>query len=211
LPDFADMNTADSSGPMPGTPHQILWQLARLAIQCFFTPFFELRVTGARYLPRKNAVVVLPKHQRWQDIPLLAMAAPRPLYYVAKYELFRQTLINRSLVALGGIPLNRRQPLQSRQSFKKVVALLKCNQGVVLFPEGTYYPDCMGAGRIGMLRYILERVKVPLVPVGIRYHRRKWRTRVWIQFGKPVSIDPLNPIDAVLNRIMQEIARLSGL
>jgi 1-acyl-sn-glycerol-3-phosphate acyltransferase len=205
------MNSADLFEPLLERRPHFLWRLAKLAAQCVFTPFFELKVTGTRNLTGSNAVVVLPKHQCWQDIPLLGLASPRPLYYVAKYELFRRPWINRSLVALGGIPLNRSRPLQSRQSFKKVVALLRQNQGVVLFPEGTYYPGRMGTGRIGMLGYILKRVTVPLVPVGVRYDRSKWRRRVWIRFGRPVPIDPLKKRDAVLNRIMQEIARLSGL
>ena len=74
------------------------------------SPFFRLKVSGVENLPRNSAFVLLPKHQRWEDIPLTAIATPRPLYYVAKYELFINPLKGWYLTALGGIPLNIDSP-----------------------------------------------------------------------------------------------------
>lgn len=210
MPDSANVHAMNPPATFPETICHFAWRFGRLSGRWLFKPFFELKICGAHHLSGKDAVLILPKHQRWLDIPLLGLAVPRPLYYVAKYELFRWPLIKQGLVALGGIPLNRRYPLQSRQSFKKVVALLRGNQAVVLFPEGTYYPFCMGPGRIGMLRHILARVTIPLVPVGIRYEQRKWRTRACIHIGKPVLSDSLGQAEGALNHMMQEIAKLSG-
>ena len=106
-------------------------------------PFFRLEVKGAQNLPRDSAFILLVKHQRWEDIPLVSIATPRPLYYIAKYELFENTLNNWFFTAMGGIPLNRQRPLESRRFLQAAIALLKAGEGLVIFPEGTYFRNRM--------------------------------------------------------------------
>lgn len=185
-----------------------LWRAVYCMTDLFLTPFFKLNVGGTHHIPSCRGCILLPKHQRWQDIPLLGLAAGRPLYYVAKYELFQNSSIRQLLLALGGIPLNREQPLNTRKSFRACVEALAQGEGLTLFPEGTYFQNRMGQGRSGMLRYILNRVSVPLIPVGIQYRRLGWREEVFIRFGAPIK-DTQDP--AVLSQVMIRIAELSGL
>ncbi len=149
-------------------------------------PFFSLEVQGLENLPLDKSFVLLPKHQRWEDIPLLGLATPRPLYYVAKHELFRFRPIAWYLSSLGGIPLNRNRPIESRRSLSKVLELLKNGEGVVVFPEGTYYRDRVGPGKKGIIRLVVGKVKVPFIPVGIRYNKGAIRTRARIRYGSPI-------------------------
>lgn len=174
-------------------------------------PFFYIKISGLESLPKHSAFVLLPKHQRWEDIPLLAIATPRPLYYIAKYELFENTLSEWFLKSLGGIPLNRQRLFESRRYLAVTVALLQEGEGVVVFPEGTYYPNKMGSGQAGMVRLILSRLSLPFIPVGIRYSLEGWRTRVRINFGKAFYADPSVSSDKFLELMMEEIARLSEL
>ena len=174
------------------------------------SPFFSLCTQGVENLPRQGPLVLMPKHQRWEDIPLLGLAAPWPLYYVAKQELFIHPLSRWFITALGGIPLNRQRPLKSRPAIRVLQGLLEVGERVVLFPEGTYYRGQMGAGRVGLLRLLRSRVQVTYLPVGIRYGERSVRETVEIRFGNAISEDPSVPAEAFLERIMGEIARLSG-
>lgn len=173
--------------------------------------FFHLKTGGVKNLPQKSAFILLSKHQRWEDIPLLGLATPRPLYYVAKSELFNNTLSSWFLRALGGIPLNRQRPLESRQSLKSLIAFLTEGEGAVVFPEGTYYRNKMGPGHLGMVRLILSRLPLPFIPVGIRYSRKRLRTLVEINFGTPFYAKPKTPASKILDHMMKEIAELSGL
>jgi 1-acyl-sn-glycerol-3-phosphate acyltransferase len=184
---------------------------ARIVSRIALTPFFSLETEGTENLPRKNAFVLLPKHQRWEDIPLVGLAASRPLYYVAKYELFRDPVSTCFLKSLGGISLNRKNPLKSRHSLNNVIELLRKGEGVVVFPEGTYYRNTMGPGRPGMIRLILSRLDLPFIPTGISYSRRRYRTEVRIKFGNPLYADSKASVNEFMNRMMTEIARLSGL
>jgi 1-acyl-sn-glycerol-3-phosphate acyltransferase len=174
-------------------------------------PFYRIEIKGRERLPRKDAFILLPKHQRWQDIPIIALATPRPLYYIAKYELFTNRLAGWFLESLGGIPLNREQPMKSRRSIRAMMAFLKGGEGVVIFPEGTYYENTMGPGKSGMLRLIISRTSFPLIPAGVHYEKGHSKTAVRVSFGDPIYPDKSVPADSALSRVMQEIAILSGL
>jgi len=182
-----------------------------ILVRVLLRPFFRIEVRGLKNLPRDRAFILLSKHQRWEDIPLLSLATPRPLYYIAKYELFKNALSNRFFSALGGIPLNRQRPLESRRFLQATIQLLEKGEGVVIFPEGTYYRNKMGPGQTGLVRFVLSRMKLAFIPVGIKYAANGWRTPVRINFGKAIHTDPALTADAFVNDMMKEIAALSGL
>jgi 1-acyl-sn-glycerol-3-phosphate acyltransferase len=186
-------------------------QAFKFLVRILLLPFFRLETDGLQNLPRDSAFILLPKHQRWEDIPLLGLATPRPLYYIAKYELFKNALSNWFFSAMGGIPLNRQRPLESRRYLQATIQLLEKGEGVVIFPEGTYYRNKMGPGQTGMVRFVLSRLKLPFIPVGINYAVKGWRTHVRINFGKAFHSDPTLAADAFVSRMMREIAALSGL
>lgn len=185
-----------------------LWNATYFMTRILFAPFFRMNIDGAHFVPDNGGCILLPKHQCWQDIPLLGMAVGKPLYYVAKYELFDLSFARRLLQALGGIPLNRERPIQTRWSFRATVEVLKKGKTLVIFPEGTYFQNDMGDGRGGMLRFILNRVQVPLIPVGIQYFPGRLRREVCIRFGAPIK---KSESATVLHEVMAEIASLSGL
>jgi 1-acyl-sn-glycerol-3-phosphate acyltransferase len=177
----------------------------------FLWPFFRLEARGVINLPEDSAFILLVKHQRWEDIPLLGLATPRPLYYIAKYELFKNSMCNWFISALGGIPLNRQRPLESRGFLQATIAFLQKGEGIVIFPEGTYYRDKMGPGQIGMVKFVLSRLELPVIPVGITYTAGGRRTGVCIKFGTAYHAGQASAAEAVVGRMMGEIAKLSGL
>ena len=181
----------------------------RLMARVFLAPFFSIEARNQNSVPEEGAFILLPKHQRWEDIPLLSLASPRPVYYVAKYELFVNPLSAWYITSLGGIPINRMRPLESRSALRGMLEILKMGEGVVIFPEGTYFRDRVGPGHVGLIRMIRSQMAVSLVPVGIRYSGTG-RKHVKIRFGRPLSEDPSTSREALRNRIMEDIARLSG-
>ena len=185
--------------------------MVRYAARLYLAPGFRLRVSGAGNLPADRSFVLLPKHQLWQDIPLLGLSVSRPLYYVAKQELFSFSLLDRLFRAIGGIPLNRQRPIESRRYLNQAVHLLDRGEGIVLFPEGTYYRDCMGPGKVGMTRFILSRLDLPFIPVGIQYRRAGLRVNADIRFGARIRPQENEPANRFTARIMLEIASLSGM
>ena len=187
-----------------------------LRICLFFR--YKIEIEGTDNIPQNGAFVLLPKHQQWTDIPLIAWATPRLLYYVAKHELFQNRFTSRYISSLGGLPINRKRPIESRRSLIKVIELLNQGEGMAVFPEGTYYKNQMGPGNIGVVRLILSKLSFPFIPAGINYSRGRLRTKVKISFGSPLCLDrdkvsgkPSDSPERFLEIIMKEIARLSNL
>jgi 1-acyl-sn-glycerol-3-phosphate acyltransferase len=172
---------------------------------------FKTKVSGLENIPPNGGVVIAAKHQRWEDIPLLALALPMDLYYIAKAELFRSPAMGWMMSALGGVSLNRKRPIESRESLRLIDEILSRRAGLVLFPEGTYFRERMGKGRAGVLKFISTRYGVPFLPVGIEYRKGILRTSVSIRIGRPFADIGQSAPDSLLHKIMDDIASLSGL
>jgi 1-acyl-sn-glycerol-3-phosphate acyltransferase len=183
----------------------------KTALCLLFAPFGGFRVEGTAHVPTKGGFVLLPKHQRWADIPFVGMACPRRLCYVAKVELFQTRLGRRFFSALGGIPLDRQRPIATRHSLRAIRDTLMKGCGVVVFPEGTYVPGRMGDGRVGLLRYLIQNVPVPLVPVGIAYSVEAGRRMVTLRFGAPHKPEKGVRAEELLDDVLEQIAKLSGM
>jgi len=188
-----------------------LYRITKAAARMFLALFFEIHAEGRENLPQRGSFILLPKHQRWEDIPLLGLAVSRPLYYVAKIELFRSPLSSWFVSSLGGIPLDRQRPLATRKSIRTMVDLLRRGEGLVIFPEGTYYRNRMGSGHVGLIRLTACQVRVPLIPVGIRYSREGLRRRVDIRFGHTIPWESSDRPEVFLASAMQGIRALTGL
>jgi len=194
--------------PVRERNNKLVWFTKHLS-KLLLSPLFRIKTEGLHNVSKQSSFILTPKHQRWEDIPLLSISTPRPLYYIAKNELFLNPFSSWLLSSLGGLPLNRSRPLESRASFKIMMERLREGEGLVIFPEGTYFKDRVGPGRIGMVKMIRSRLKIPFIPVGIDYAKEGRPTLVRIHFGKALYDDPSETTENFLARIMKEIKRLS--
>jgi 1-acyl-sn-glycerol-3-phosphate acyltransferase len=101
-----------------------------------------------------------------------------------------------------------------------VEQLLKKREFIVLFPEGTYYPQAVGRGKHRFIERILRVQEkmgwrgdeaIPFIPVGIRYDEKNFRAEVRVKIGQPIYSDGESEGEEFTRRIVAEIARLSGL
>lgn len=195
----------------------IFYIFTREIAKFLFSLFYQINIIEEGKLPQDGPFVILPKHQYWTDIPLVSITLKPMLYFVAKIELFKFPMIRDFLILLGGIPLDRKRTIKSLDSFKKIFKLLKLGEKIVIFPEGTYFRNELGPPKKGLLQMILRFQKdtnfnFPFIPVGIRYgHRIGWRRRVEIKIGRPIYVERQSDSFYLINRLMDEIGRLSGL
>ncbi len=178
--------------------------------------YFDLEVKGLENLPEQGPAIICPKHQRWEDIPLIGMALPPPLHYIAKAELFQQPLIRELLGAWGGVPLDRQNPRATLSSFKRLPPLLQNGAYVVLFPEGTYVRGQVGPGKHRLIQMLLKLQNrdglgpLPFVPVGVTYQPGQWGCRVAVSLGPALRAAQPRQAPDLTSRLMEHIARLSG-
>jgi 1-acyl-sn-glycerol-3-phosphate acyltransferase len=174
--------------------------------------YFFLEVRGLEHLPARGPAIICPKHQRWEDIPLIGIALPPPLHYIAKVELFQYPVVREILGAWGGVPVDRRRPRATLSSFKRLPRAY-----VVLFPEGTYVRGAVGPGKHRLIQLLLKLQNrdglglLPFVPVGVAYHPLKWGYRVELSLGPALRVAQPRQAPALTAALMEQIARLSGL
>jgi len=185
-----------------------------------FRIVYRLKIEGRENLPPEGPAIILPKHQFWIDVPIAALALWRPASYIAKQELFAYPVIRHFIAALGGVPIDRLKPVKSLDSFRYVEHLLQKGDFIVLYPEGTYYPHCMGRGKHRFIQRLLafqekkgrrEPKPVPFVPMGIQFAEKKFRSAVNVKIGKPLFAREEEEAMAFTSLIMEQIAQLSGL
>ncbi|MEI6446983.1 MAG: 1-acyl-sn-glycerol-3-phosphate acyltransferase [Actinomycetes bacterium] len=163
-----------------------LYWAARAVLQPFFLVWFRLSRTGLDHIPKSGPVVLAANHRSFLDPFVIGTCLRRPIYYVAKKELFDKRLSGWFLSRLGAFPVNRdKGDAEMMETAKAILARGDC---VLIFPEGTRVrPGPLAAPRRGVARLALE-AGAPIVPVtvhgtedvrrGFRIRPRKIRIRV---------------------------------
>jgi 1-acyl-sn-glycerol-3-phosphate acyltransferase len=195
----------------------LVYFITRWVAQRAFALFYRIETRSEASFPVEGPAVILPKHQYWTDIPLVSLAFPFPLHFVAKKELFRYPIIRTFLSLMGGIPLDRKRSIRTLNSFRYLLTQLKDRERIVIFPEGTYFRGVVGSGKNRLVQMILKSQSareqpIPFVPVGIRYRERSgWRRRVEISIGSPLFAERDSDAPGLTYRVMEEISRLCRL
>jgi len=180
---------------------------------------FRLRVEGAENIPTTGGVILAANHVSFADPLILGLAVRRPLYFVAKEELFRHRVFAWLIRSLNAFPVGREQ--RSAAALKKTLALLKAGEPVVIFPEGTRGDGLtFGEPKPG-IGLVAKKSGAPVIPV---YHQgaEKILPRgtvfprihpVVVCFGRPIhfpagSREGREALDLFGQRVMGAIASL---
>src|SRR5215210_4810167 len=168
----------------------LVYWLVRAVLQPFFHLYFRLSRIGREHVP-DGPVIIAANHRSFLDPFVIATIARRPMYYVAKEELFRYRALAWLLNSLGAFPVRRGAGDQDMIDTAK--AILARGDAVLIFPEGTRIrPGSLGRPRRGVGRLALE-TGAPVVPVaviGTEAIRKGWRIRphkVRIRVGRPLT------------------------
>jgi 1-acyl-sn-glycerol-3-phosphate acyltransferase len=168
----------------------------------FFRIYFRMRHVGREHIPRKGPVIVAANHRSFLDPFVIATMARRPMYYVAKKELFMRRWQAWILNALGAFPVDR--GASDEEMMQTAKEILRRGDIVLIFPEGTRIrPGSLGKPKRGVGRLALE-TGAPVVPVaviGTENIRRGWRIRphkVRIRAGRPLRFPQVDNVSANL-------------
>jgi glycerol-3-phosphate dehydrogenase (NAD(P)+) len=133
---------------------------------------------GREHIPEDGPLLLAANHRSFLDPFVIGTMLRRPVYYMAKRELFERRWQGRILNALGAFPVDR--GAGDAGAMDAARAILARGDCVVVFPEGTRVrPGPLGAPKRGIGRLALE-AGVPVVPVavlGTEDVRRGWRIR----------------------------------
>jgi 1-acyl-sn-glycerol-3-phosphate acyltransferase len=195
----------------------VVYWVVRALIQPFFLVYFRLRRLGREQLSASGPVIIAANHRSFLDPFMIGLITRRPIYYVAKRELFSHPLIAWFLSSLGAFPVDR--GAGDGQMLATARTILARGGVVLIFPEGTRTrPGPPGRAKRGIGRLALDTgaAVVPVAIIGTEDVRRGWRIRprrVRIAVGRPLQFprpDAATPqlAAAVTERIWPEVVDL---
>jgi 1-acyl-sn-glycerol-3-phosphate acyltransferase len=168
----------------------VLYWVLRALLVPFFLVYFRMQRIGREHLPRTGPLLLASNHRSFLDPFVIGTMARRPVYYMAKRELFEKRWQAWVLNALGAFPVDR--GAGNRGAMDTARTILERGDCVVVFPEGTRTrPGPLGEPRRGVGRLALETGApvVPIAVIGTEDVRRGWRIRprkVRIRAGRPL-------------------------
>ena len=160
-------------------------------LRWIFRVIFRWRVTGLEHIPPGGAVLS-PNHLSYWDIPLIALAVPRRVHFMAKEELFHVPVFGAVIRSLLAFPVRRGAP--DRNAIRQAIDTLQAGDLVLVFPEGTRSKT----GKLGEFKpgafLIAVKAGVPTIPAGIIGTNRicrngGWFPRLELHFCPPVQSD----------------------
>lgn len=168
----------------------ILYWLVRAVLQPFFHLYFRMSRIGREHVIQDGPMIIAANHRSFLDPFVIGTIVRRPVYFVAKKELFRRPLTAWFLNSLGAFPIDRGNA--DGDAMATAREILERGDVVVIFPEGTRTrPGALGTPKRGVGRLALE-TGAPVLPVaviGTEAIRRGWRIRphkVRIRVGSPL-------------------------
>jgi glycerol-3-phosphate dehydrogenase (NAD(P)+) len=180
----------------------VLYWILRAVLVPFFLIYFRLNRIGREHLPRSGPLLLASNHRSFLDPFVIGAMQRRPVYYLAKRELFEKRWQAWVLNSLGAFPVDR--GTGDRGAMDTARAILERGDCVVIFPEGTRIrTGPLSDPRRGIGRLALE-TGAPVVPVaviGSDAVRRGWRIRprkVRLRAGRPLRFPTVERCSPVL-------------
>ncbi len=172
----------------------------------------------------EGGLIIASNHVSFLDPPLVGSAIREPIFYFARKTLFDHPVANFIFTRVNALPVDQSRPEIS--VLKRIIALLKEDEKVLIFPEGERSWDgtmnMEGQPGIGM---IVSKSRVPVLPVRLfgpekalaRGSKKIRRHPVTLVVGEPIdftsvleddSLRPKEKYQVIADKIMQSIAAL---
>ena len=177
-------------------------------------------------MPSNGPVIIASNHLSFSDSIFMPLVVSRRVTFLEKSEYFTSPgikgLIKKlTFITLGQVPVDRSGGKRSEAALLTGLRLLRENQCLGIYPEGTRSPDGrLYKGRTGIARMAIESA-APVIPVAMFNTAEIQPTgqvvpkvrRVEMVFGEPMYFSGDSSDQAVLrdvtNQIMEKIAELS--
>ena len=187
---MTDLDRYHSRARERGVNRPVYW-VVRAVLQLAMRVWFRLERHGRESIPPSGPVILAANHRSFLDPFVVGVCLRRPVYFVAKQELFSKRWQAWILNALGAFPIRRGE--SDEESLETAKAILARGDAVVIFPEGTRIRrGSLGRAKRGVGRLALE-TGAPVVPIalaGTENARRGWVIRpakVRARCGRPLT------------------------
>lgn len=158
----------------------------------------QLRIEGTIHVPRRGGVILAPNHIADADPPFVGLFAPRPLWFMAKSELWEQQGVLKHMGPMiswmQAFPVDPNSA--DREALRRAEDLLRARQALVVFPEGRIAHNEKLPLQPGVVMLAMK-TGVPIVPVGI------WGTQHVVPYGQIMPRPTASPVAVVFAPVIR--------
>ncbi len=163
---------------------RFMFWLAYWIATIYLKLFRGFKIYGRENIPQKGSLIVVGNHVSNLDPLVLGSSITRITRFMAKKELFKNSLLGWFLRKIGAFSVDRgRGDMEAMRTSLKILA----DNGVLgVFPEGTRNKDGLGKAQLGMVMIALK-AKAPILPCGLLNTGNGQRPIV-VHIGKPIQL-----------------------
>ncbi len=202
--------------PVRSRFYGLLFPLARGFAWLFMLVFGPMRVVDRHRVPRQGPLLIISNHLADIDPIAVQLASPRPLYFMAKSELFEMPVIGKVIAFFGAFPVRRGEP--DRAALKQGIHIVQRGDCLCIFPEGQLsetgelQPLLPGAALIArsaeatVICCALHNTN-RIMPYGRLVPRLSWR-RTTVRWGEPRKVERREDATELMAWATAELKRL---
>lgn len=190
--------------------HATLFRKILIAIlRPLFALIMKMEISGLEYLPPDGPVVIACNHVTNFDVFPMQFSLPRPIFYMAKAELFKLPFMDSALRNLGAFPVYRGE--KDAWAMRHARKVLEHGQVLGMFPEGTRSKSRgLGVAKTGTARMAIE-TNSPIIPMVVTGTDRFFkgfphRSNVTVKLLPPLQPNPGETPLALTDRLMFNMA-----
>lgn len=199
----------------------MLYKIGCFLCRMIILLFGGMTVVGQENIPEEGGVIIAPNHLSFIDPPATGVSVKRPVWFMAKSELFKVPVFGSIIRKTHAFPVRR--GTADRAAFKQAISLLHEGKMVLIFPEGKRgEPGHLGKPERG-IGLIAIHAKVPVVPIALigtekmlpKHFFLMKRHHIKIRIGEPVSLEDLysqpetrETLSEVGQRVMASIEKM---
>ena len=191
---------------------EITRRIVKFILKTLVLIVYRPKTVGLENIEQGKPALICPNHVHALDSAVIILTNKRPIRALAKEELFKNRFIRWLAYLFGVYPVKPEK--KSMETMKISLRLLKNNELLLIFPEGTRRGLAKGVKpKEGSVKLAI-RADVPIVPVGVQGNFKPFR-KIKLNIGKPIRYnytkeDTNNKelMDKLTNDLMNEIIRL---
>jgi len=171
----------------------ILYTFIRFNLYILLKIIFRMKIYGRENIPAAGRLILCSNHLSYIDPVFTDSCIQRQICYMAKAQLFTNKFVSAVVTWFNAYPVNR--GAFDRKAIRNSVAILKAEQMIGLYPEGTRSTDGIiraGHQGVGLISIMAESPVLPVAITGTNMiirkpHKRLFFPQVKIAFGKPID------------------------
>lgn len=162
--------------------------IIKFIFKIFAIILYRPKIVGKENLPKDGGALLCPNHVSTLDAAVIVAMFKRKVNVLAKEELFKNGFLCWIADLFGIYPVKRGKA--DMQAIKISLTLLKRNELLLMFPEGTRNGMAKGIKPKNGAVLIAATAGRPIIPIGIQGSFKPF-TKVIVNIGKPIDYSKL--------------------